>query len=59
MAVTQEFVAETDSQIFNHTNQSMVPGRDVTAEAPGVLGTVDRWKGDGALFDRVVGDDVM
>ena len=52
-------MAETDSQIFNHSHQSMVPGRDVTAEALGVLGTVDGGKGEGALFDRVVGDDVM
>jgi hypothetical protein len=52
-------MAEPDSQINDHPHRSMVPGRDVTAEASGVLGTVDGGKGDGALFDRIVGDDVM
>ncbi len=59
MAVTQEIMAESDPQVNDHAHRSMVPGRDVTAEAAGVLGAVDGGKGVGALFDRIVGNDIM
>ncbi len=52
-------MAEPDSQINDHSHRSMVPGRDVTAEAASVLGTVDGGKGDGAVFDWIMGDDVV